>query len=544
MPSIAGLGVATPAPIPRSVLEVDMGEKQPLLRDAHVSPRPAREVGPYGEIIQWYGSGGYASLRPIVVSSGPQYNRESDPSLGERVLLPFLSLMFLFIGGCLLVFLQASAYGGVVQATFVQPFFPPQIQDSWAAYTPYYPVQAYTPPPKDCKITQVNIIQRHGARFPTSGAGTRIQAAVKKLQSAKTYTDPRLDFLTNYTYTLGHDDLVPFGALQSSQAGEETFQRYSFLVSKENLPFVRASSSNRVVDSATNWTEGFSAASHHVLNPILFVILSESLNDTLDDAMCPNAGSSDPQTGIWTSIYGTPIANRLNQQAPGANITAADVSNLIPLCAFETIVKETPSPFCNLFTPEEFAQFEYFGDLDKFYGTGYGQPLGPVQGVGYINELLARLTEMPVRDNTQTNRTLDSSPLTFPLDRSIYADLSHDNQMIAIFSAMGLFNQSSPLDPSFPNPKRTWVTSRLTPFSARMVTERLLCQRDGTGSGGPSRIMRNGNVQTFVRILVNDALQPLKFCGGDMDSLCTLEAFVESQKYAREDGQGDFEKCF
>lgn len=280
------------------------------------------------------------------------------------------------------------------------------------------------------------------------------------------------------------------------------------------------------------------------------------LNDTLDDAMCPNAGSSDPQTDAWTAIYGAPIAERLNSQAPGANLVAADISNLIPLCAFESIVKGVTSPFCALFTPAEFAQFEYFSDLDKYYGTGsvqqilsfisiptmmtvyrYGQALGPVQGVGYINELLARLTGKAVSDNTQTNRTLDASPDTFPLDRTLYADFSHDNQMIAIYAALGLFNQSAPLDPTKPDPKRTWITSHLTPFSARMVTERLSC----TTRGGDGHIVKTGE---YVRILVNDALQPLKFCGADKHGLCALSDFVSSQGYARNNGEGDFEKCF
>jgi hypothetical protein len=47
----------------------------------------------------------------------------------------------------------------------------------------------------------------------------------------------------------------------------------------------------------------------------------------------------------------------------------------------------------------------------------------------------------------------------------------------------------------------------------------------------------------FVRILVNDAVQPLEFCGG-IGGLCELHAFVASQGYARHDGNGDFEKCF
>lgn len=87
--------------------------------------------------------------------------------------------------------------------------------------------------------------------------------------------------------------------------------------------------------------------------------------------MCPNVGSSDAQTDIWSSIYGASIADRLNALAPGANLVAKDISNLIPLCALETVATGTLSPFCTIFTLAEFAQFEYWADLDKYYGTGY-----------------------------------------------------------------------------------------------------------------------------------------------------------------------------
>ena len=90
--------------------------------------------------------------------------------------------------------------------------------------------------------------------------------------------------------------------------------------------------------------------------------------------------------------------------------------------------------------------FEYASGLDKHYGTGYGQRLGRVQGVGYVNELLARLTHRPVSDRTQTNGTLDGDGETFPLGRGIYADFSHDNEMVAIYAAVGRF-QGRDLDP-------------------------------------------------------------------------------------------------
>lgn len=86
--------------------------------------------------------------------------------------------------------------------------------------------------------------------------------------------------------------------------------------------------------------------------------------------MCPNSGSSDDQTATWAEVFGAPIATRLNAQAPGAGLVAVDIPNLIPLCAFETVVNQVLSPFCKLFTATEFAQFEYWGDLDKYYNTG------------------------------------------------------------------------------------------------------------------------------------------------------------------------------
>ena len=67
----------------------------------------------------------------------------------------------------------------------------------------------------------------------------------------------------------------------------------------------------------------------------------------------------------------------------------------------------------------------------------------------------------------------------------------------------------------------------MVPFSAQMVTEKVLCRG-----------------KEYVRIFVNDALQPLEVCGAKEDGLCELGAFVESQVYARSDGSGDFEKCF
>lgn len=107
-------------------------------------------------------------------------------------------------------------------------------------------------------------------------------AALEKLRSVEQYKDPRLDFLKTFSYDLGTNDLVHYGADQcvinllsqhhgsrffrrSSEAGSEAFLRYKKLVSDDSLPFIRSDISQRDIDSANNWTAGkCSPSSNHL----------------------------------------------------------------------------------------------------------------------------------------------------------------------------------------------------------------------------------------------------------------------------------------
>jgi hypothetical protein len=97
--------------------------------------------------------------------------------------------------------------------------------------------------------------------------------------------------------------------------------------------------------------------------------------------MCPNAGDSDAQTDAWLAVFAPNITARLNRWAPGANVTDAETYSLISMCPFHTVASFVPgaaltlSPFCGLFTTDEFVAFEYSMDLDKYYGTGCVLPM-------------------------------------------------------------------------------------------------------------------------------------------------------------------------
>lgn len=126
--------------------------------------------------------------------------------------------------------------------------------------------------------------------------------------------------------------------------------------------------------------------------------------------------------------------------------------------------------------------------------------------------------------------------------------------MVAVYSAMGLYNISdNPLSTKQMDKDRIWVASQMVPFSSRLVVEKLACETrrasqvllrpkwlpSVTDGGDDGR-----QAGEYVRVLVNDAVQPLKFCGAGKDGICSLDAFVKSQGYARRSGDGDFEKCY
>lgn len=148
-------------------------------------------------------------------------------------------------------------------------------------------------------------------------------------------------------------------------------------------------------------------------------------NDTLANHRCPNLDTSLASKAIseWATHFSATTA-KLNTAAPGANLENRDIPGLMSLCSFDTLAHNRKSPWCDLFEVQDWEKLSYLFDLQKYYFTGPGNPLGKVQGIGYVTELLTRLTgERYIdADQTQTNHTLNDSEETFPLDACIYSE--------------------------------------------------------------------------------------------------------------------------
>jgi hypothetical protein len=412
-------------------------------------------------------------------------------------------------------------------------------------YSPYYSVPSgiATSVPDKCTITFAQTLSRHGARDPTSSKTLAYSALVASLKSkVETFTN-KYAFLNDYEYTLGADQLSILGQQQMVNSGIKFYERYKELA-QHTVPFIRTAGQERVVNSAYNWTQGYHQAIQDDKNPgkdvfplnIEVIPEGADYNNTLSIDNC-NAFSSDPGDEAqykWANIFLPPILARFKADLPEAELEDYDIIYLMDLCPFNTVASPTGqiSDFCTLFTDIEWKQYDYFQTLGKYYGYGAGNALGPTKGVGYVNELIARMTNSPVKDETTTNHTLDKDQKTFPIGKkyTLFADFSHDNDMINIFSAFGLYNTTERLSNStFESPEMTngFSASWVVPFAARAYFEKLQCE---------------GQKEEMVRIIVNDRVMPLKSCGGNSQGLCKLSKFVESLSFARNGGLWD--KCF
>jgi hypothetical protein len=168
---------------------------------------------------------------------------------------------------------------------------------------------------------------------------------------------------------------------------------------------------------------------------------------------------------------------RLQSQASGINLTATDAIAMLQLCSYETHALGY-SAFCNLFSEEDFLNYEYFYDLSFYYNNGPGSPVAAAQGKGYLDEYIGRFTGKYPSANSALNETFDNTSTFFPFDQSIYADATHE---VVVLDALTAFNLTAlfngpPLSPSRNHRQNSFVASKIVPFATHFTTQVLECK--------------------------------------------------------------------
>ncbi|ORY34332.1 histidine phosphatase superfamily [Naematelia encephala] len=415
--------------------------------------------------------------------------------------------------------------------------------------------------PRGCSIDQVNILHRHTARYPTTSAGKCMQQALAKLENRGVDVPrrhPELAFLSRADLKMEgwkFDQLMDQGRKAAWRSGRELAGVYKHLLKTGDGLFTRSAGGSRVVETSGYWLQGFRGSPFKIRHTDeleqVDVVLPEgnTYNNTLAVHNCPAYENAEPSPGLaeQTSLY--PLLDhtldRLNAILhPLPALTHSDLLCLADMCPYDSQRVDEDwtgwSKWCGIFDRAEWEILGHAKDVKRYYEVGEGSLYGKTMGAGWINELLARLTDKEVRDETTVNKTLDGDEATFPRGGMRMAvDFTHDNEMIEILTAMNVIPQHRPLPTDSVPDKRTYQTSYLIPFGSRIIVERIGCRLAGwepdpnTGDDGREK----DGKKDYVRILINDKVHAVdhvdcKQSGFFEHKMCELELFVGTQTWS------------
>jgi hypothetical protein len=257
----------------------------------------------------------------------------------------------------------------------------------------------------------------------------------------------------------------------------------------------------------------------------------------------------------YAGLYLPHTTKRLSKYMPKHfDLGIKDTYAMQLLCAYETQFLGV-SEFCSLFTREEWQGFEQSLDIRFFYKHSFGNPTARSQGIGYVEELLARLQGKLIKESdTSINSSLTDNEDTFPLGMKFYADFTHDKMILAVITALSVdyFRQLPELKTYPPNKDRLFRIAHMAPFTARLVTEVIGCDSAHPKPEKHERVRyyasqygynsdegSKDSKHRFVRMRLNGGILPLSSirggaCKGRPDELCPLEQFIKSQEKAKE----------
>lgn len=225
----------------------------------------------------------------------------------------------------------------------------------------------------------------------------------------------------------------------------------------------------------------------------------------------------------FRSTYLPAIAARFEVQNPGIRFTDGEVYSMQELCGFETLVRGS-SPWCDVFSHEDWLNFEYARDVLHYYRAGPGNKYGPAMGWLWLNATAGLMRRAP--DAGRLFFSLYGPLFVIPVWELRVALTSensvHDGDIIPMLAALDLSPSEQHLPVTHRPQERAWRTSQVVPMNGRTIFELHSCN-----SSRPRPNANNKKSQEhFVRININDGIVSLPTCTSGPGSSCPLEDFL------------------
>ncbi|KAK6465221.1 acid phosphatase [Scheffersomyces coipomensis] len=380
-----------------------------------------------------------------------------------------------------------------------------------AAAGPYVQHPGYgisTDIPKGCTIEQVHYYSRHGERFPGIGEGKTHESIIEKILKTPGQLNGELSFLNYYKYYVSSDDLYeaettpensigPYNGHDTAvRAGKAFRQKYAALINKDQPLPIFIAASQRVYDTAINFAKAF-LGSDYSSKRVKQVVISEDskfgLNSLVPRWGCPSFDSDAHKATVLSTFpktYLEDIISRWKESNPELDLNTEDIYHLFEICGYE-LNSRGYSPFCNIFTKDEFVTYSYNRDLEFYYSSGPG-------GHNAVNAGAIQLaaTVKLLEDDNASNK--------------IWLSFTHDTDIELFSTALGLFDTINPMPMDKIRLTDTYHHVNVVPMGARFITEKLKNEHG-----------------YYVRFIVNDAVIPVPSCSNGPGFSCPFDQFKD-----------------
>lgn len=380
--------------------------------------------------------------------------------------------------------------------------------------------------PETCEMTQVQVVARHGERYPTKNKGAKILDTYYKLTNYTGNFIQSLSFLddgyeifiqdtNNFeeetTLKNSVNPLNPYtGEMDAKRHSQEFLAQYASLLENTTNFAMFTSNSKRCHDTAKFFIDGL-GRDYNVSLQVLDESPKTGFNTLTPRYGCAkfNDSENNEYLGTYSDKYLSNLAKRLNKENAGLNLTKSDASTLFDWCAYELNVRGY-SDVCDIFTTEELVHYSYQDDLESYYEDGNGNSLGLTVGSVLFNA------------SAELLRQSDA------LDQKVWLSFTHDTDIVNYIAAVGLFDDGKKLNASYvPFRDHAYHKSWIVPQGSRIYTQQFTCSN-----------------QTYVRYVVNDVVIPIESCSSGPGFSCPQKDFfkyVESRiggiDYAQKCGQ-------
>lgn len=417
-------------------------------------------------------------------------------------------------------------------------------------YSPYRPsrlgfgVNEYSLP-HGTNITQVHVLHRHGSRFPTENSRTSEWAS--RIEAHRGGFCGELEFLNNWSYKIGLEMLALNGHQELFDSGILHRMNYGRLYNSSARFVSRTTTKYRMMESAEYFLVGFFGPRWAKKVDLVAMIDLEGYNNTLaGNKGCPNGRKGREigynATNDWKERHLADATARLREQSGNYNWIVNDSVYAQSMCSYETVALGF-SPFCLLFTKEEWLGFQYSVSIQFMGNSGFASPAGRAMGIGYVVEFLSRVEGHVVNASagpTQINMTLGTNPVTFPVNQSLYIDFGHDTSIISVLTAFGVKQFAQSLPTTGPPADLRFFSSQIIPFAGRLAIEIITAprpiseKRPLSQEGSPYDMSRPAKETKYVHFVLNQRTIPLgrsfEECGSRDDGWCELETFLAIQR--------------